>query len=1064
MTTYKKYTHLEHILARPDTYVGSLKPDNSSQWVFENDKIIQKNIRWVPGLYKIYDEILVNAIDQCAVDNSVDVIKVDIVKEPEFYVTILNNGNGIPINKQNDVYIPEMIFGQLLTSSNYDDTQERTTGGRNGYGAKLANVFSDWFEIDIGNPETKRRYIQKWTKNMTTVDKPQITKYSKTKGYVQIKFCPDLKKFDLSKITDDIIALFTKRVYDACACTPEKTKIYLNGKNISIKSFEKYTELYTSNKKIVDLSNERWKVVLSTSETFKQVSFVNGISTTIGGSHIDSVLSQIIKKLTEYLTLKHKELKLKPGYIKDHLFLFVNSVIVNPSFSSQTKEECTTRYKDFGSRCEISDEFIKKIAKLDIIDDIVALAKHKETRELNKTDGKKKSIIKGIPKLEDATKAGTVNSNKCTLILTEGDSAKTFAISGLGVVGREYYGVFPLKGKLLNVRDASINQLLHNDEINNIKQIVGLSQGKEYNSVNELRYGKIMILTDADVDGSHIKGLFINFIHYFWPSLLSYNPSFLVAMRTPIIKVSKGVNIKSFYNCQDYEKWKRTNNTTNWKIKYYKGLGTSTANEAKDYFREMNKNVVSYSNDDKTAESIDLAFKKSLANSRKKWLTEHKPIETEQKNNYTFTEFVDNELIWFSLADNIRSIPNVMDGLKPSQRKVLYACKKRNNTEVKVSQVCGYISTETCYHHGEQSLMSTVINMAQDYVGSNNINLLEPIGQFGTRLMGGKDAASPRYIFTKLNQVADKLFDNRDAPLLKYNDDDGTVIEPKYYVPILPMVLINGSDGIGTGFSTNLPCFNPIDVKNNVVNMLCGKEPIPMTPWYKGFDGTITYDDNGKYTTSGIYKYISKDTVEITELPIGKWTSDFKEFVDGLLSADKIKGYENHSSETKISFKITFKQNPDDVISFLKLSTSINTNNIHLFDENETIKKYTIEQILSEFIKGRMNLYSRRKTHILSELQTESIELTEKMRFIKLVIEGSVDFLKQPTDEIIKKLDTHKFNKNIHNCLLDMKISQFTLENVNSLQTKIDKCNKEFVTMTAKTINALWLDDLSMLK
>ena len=482
------------------------------------------------------------------------------------------------------------------------------------------------------------------------------------------------------------------------------------------------------------------------------------------------------------------------------------STIVNPSFSSQTKEECTTRYKDFGSRFEVSDEFIKKISKLEIIDEIIALAKHKENRELNKTDGKKKSIIKGIPKLEDANKAGTQQSSKCTLILTEGDSAKTFAISGLSVVGREYYGVFPLKGKLLNVRIVT-KQLLANEEINSIKQIIGLQQDRDYKNTDEPRYGRIMILTDADVDGSHIKGLFINFIHHFWPSLLIANKTFLTAMRTPILKVRKNSISKDFYTKQAYDLWIkgiRKDEIKNWNVKYYKGLGTSTALEAKEYFKNMEYNTVSYVGDANNDSSIELAFKKTMSDARKNWIkigSENKQFILDEKK-VTFTDFINKDLIWFSIADNIRSIPNVIDGLKPSQRKVLYACKKRKNTEIKVSQISGYISNETSYHHGEQSLMSTIINMAQNYIGSNNINLLEPIGQFGTRLMGGKDSASPRYIFTKLTPIAYKIFEDNDNSLLAYKEDDGTYIEPAYYVPVIPFILVNGADGIGTGYST----------------------------------------------------------------------------------------------------------------------------------------------------------------------------------------------------------------------------------------------------------------------
>lgn len=1056
MAKYKKFTHLEHILARPDTYVGSLKSDTNYQWVVEDSKMIYKEITWVPGLYKIFDEILVNAIDQCSVDQNVDTIKVNITKE---YISVFNNGMGIPIKKQDDVYIPEMIFGQLLTSSNYDDTEERTTGGRNGYGAKLTNVFSTKFCIDIGDLSTGKRYIQEWSDNMTNVTPCKITKNSKGKGYVKITFYPDFEKFKID-LTDEIIQLFSKRVYDTCACTTDKVKVYLNDKLLNIKSFEKYTDLYTDTKKVVDVSNNRWKVCVTSSESYTQVSFVNGIATTLGGSHVDSVLSQLIKKVTEYLTGKHKDLKIKPGYIKDHLFIFVRSTLINPSFSSQTKEECTSRYKDFGSRFELSDDFVKKVCKLGIIEDIVALARHKENRELNKTDGRKKITIKGIPKLEDANKAGTSQSDKCTLILTEGDSAKTFAISGLGVVGRDYYGVFPLKGKLLNVRDASLKQLLNNEEINNIKQIVGLQQDKEYKDVSDLRYGKIMILTDADVDGSHIKGLFINFIHHFWPSLMNNN--FLSAMRTPIIKAKKGNQTNAFYTKQDYDKWLGTGKI-GWTIKYYKGLGTSTATEAKEYFRSLNENLVQYKKTENSDKDIELAFKKTMSDERKTWLTKSSNKDVLDKSQtVSFTDFIHKDLIWFSIADNIRSIPNMVDGLKPSQRKVLYACRKRQNTEIKVSQLAGYISTETCYHHGEQSLMSTVINMAQDYTGSNNINLLEPIGQFGTRLMGGKDAASPRYIFTKLSGIANKIFDKNDDPLLKYLEDDGTIVEPEYYVPVLPMVLINGSEGIGTGFSTYIPSFSPQDIIDNLKRFAKGKSLQKMKPWFKNFTGKITTEDDIKYTTYGVWSFVKDNEIEITELPIGKWISDYKEFIDNLLSDNKIKGYTNHSTETNVHFRIHLLEpmEPSIVNTFLKLSNTINLSNMHLFDENHKIVKYNSpEDILKAFAKIRLEFYQKRKDHLLNTFNKDINEMTLKMKFIELVENDKIQVFRTPKNTIKENMLKHGFAEDTHEDLLSIKLSQFTKEKVEILKNNIKKLEDNIQVLTKKSTEQLWLDD-----
>ena len=362
----------------------------------------------------------------------------------------------------------------------------------------------------------------------------------------------------------------------------------------------------------------------------------------------------------------------------------------------------------------------------------MALSKFKEMKELQKTDGARKSKITGIPKLDDANKAGTQQSGKCTLIITEGDSAKSLAVAGLSVVGRDYYGVFPLRGKCKNVRDASVKQLTENKEFSDLKKILGLQQGKVYTSLNELRYGRLMIMTDADTDGSHIKGLVLNMIHYFWPSLLDLN--FVVSMVTPIIKATKGSQTMSFYTDSMFRLW-YGNGKSGWKIKYYKGLGTSTSAEAREYFKNIEKLTVKFDTDEKTDDSVVLAFDKTKADSRKTWLLESTEKESSELEipygnveRINITEFIHKDLVNFSLADLKRSIAHVCDGLKPSQRKVMYSCFKKNLTnEMKVAQLAAYVAETSAYHHGEVSLADTIVKLAHNFTGSNNINLLNRV-------------------------------------------------------------------------------------------------------------------------------------------------------------------------------------------------------------------------------------------------------------------------------------------------------------------------------------------------
>ena len=459
-------------------------------------------------------------------------------------------------------------------------------------------------------------------------------------------------------------------------------------------------------------------------------------------------------------------MKITPAIIKDNLVFFVNSVIENPAFSSQTKDTLTTKVVKFGSSYKVNDAFIKKLMKSGIMNLAIQLAKVKEESQIKKQDGSKTVRLKGIPKLEDANFAGGKKSKNCALILTEGDSAKAFAMAGLAVIGRNNYGVFPLKGKLLNVREASVKQRMGNEEIANLSKIIGFKHNVDYKKDEEydkLRYGKIIILTDQDVDGSHIKGLLINYIQCLYPGLVERN-GFITSLSTPIVKAFKGKEEKIFYNLTEYDKWKE--GKTNWKIKYYKGLGTSTSKEAKEYFHNIESKLVLYKwSDDEDLNAITLAFEKSRADDRKKWLLNYDKDEIleNSEKNVSYENFINLELKHFSNDDNMRSIPCMIDGLKPSQRKILFGSYLRNldKDEVKVSQLAGFVSDKACYHHGEASLMGAIVGMAQNYVGSNNVNILVPNGQFGTRLKGGKDSASPRYIWTQIVILLLRFLENQ---------------------------------------------------------------------------------------------------------------------------------------------------------------------------------------------------------------------------------------------------------------------------------------------------------------
>jgi DNA topoisomerase-2 len=1014
-------------------------------WVYnsESESMEFRQVSFVPGLYKIFDEIVVNAADNKHNDKNMNEIRVTISRE-NGEISVWNNGRGIPIeiHSKEKIYVPELIFGHLLTSSNYDDTQQKVTGGRNGFGAKLCNVFSTEFTIETQDSRQKKKYKQTWTDNMTKMGKAKITDVAKGDDYTKVTFKPDFSKFGMEGIDDDFEALVKRRVYDLAGTSSVAVK--LNGTRVPIRNFRKYMEMYTkairkergddgpaTKDEIITCSPDpRWEIGFAVSDgAFQQVSFVNSIATTSGGTHVNYIADQICNRLADQVKKRNKSgATLKTAQIRNHIFIFVNASIVNPAFTSQTKEQLTTKASQFGSKCVLEEDFYKKVLKTEVMSNILHFAEQKADQILKKSDGGRRSRMNN-PKLVEANKAGTREGHHCTLILTEGDSAKGLAMAGRAVVGPDLFGVFPLRGKLLNVRDASFDQISKNQEIQNIKNFIGLQHKKEYTETKGLRYGHIMIMTDQDHDGSHIKGLLINFLQAQFPSLLKI-PEFLIEFITPIIKVWKGdpknpSKSKSFFTMPEYEAWKEEHkDERGWDHKYYKGLGTSSTEDAQVYFRDLDRHLKEFHTmQDKEAELIELAFSKKKADERKEWLRQYKPgtFLDHTTAKITYTDFINKELILFSMADNQRSIPSVVDGLKPGQRKVLYTCFRRNlKKDMKVVELAGLVSGMTAYQHGDTSLQQTIVGLAQTFVGSNNINCLEPSGNFGSRLQGGSDCASARYIYTRLSPFARRVFHIADEPLLTYNMDDGQKIEPETYMPVVPMILINGADGIGTGWSSSIPNYNPEDVVSNIKRLMKGEPIVPMQPWFRGFTGEVVNMGGDRYKFSGIIKETGDKEVEITELPIRTWTQDFKDKLEEIIKAEKvpsfIKDYRDYNTHSKVHFVIQLDEKnmksalSDGLEEKFKLSKTIATTNLVAFDPEGRITKYsTVDDILKEFYTVRLKYYERRKQHQLSELQKELEKLSNQARFVQMIIDGTLVISKKKKSVLVNELKEKSF-------------------------------------------------------
>ena len=1115
---YQQKTDKQHILDAPDTYIGSIEKIDADVWVLEENeagqKIVEKNINYIPALFKLFDEGIVNCRDhvirmlQAVQNKQKDILPVsyiDISIQDDGTIVMVNDGNGIDVAEHPEYkkWIPELIFGHLRTSTNYDKTEKKIVGGKNGFGFKLVLIWSTFGSVETVDHVRGLKYVQEFSNNLDTIGKPHITK-CKTKPYTKITFKPDYQRLGINGLTPDMISLLKKRVYDIAAVTDKSLKVKYNSQPIPIKNFQQYIDLYIGDKdqnpRVYEEADTRWEYAVALSQTheFSQVSFVNGIHTSKGGKHVEYILYQITKKLVAFIE-KKKKITVNANSIKEQLILFLRCDIENPAFDSQTKDYMNTPSSKFGSSCSVSDKFIEKIAKMGVMDAACALTEVKENKAAKKTDGSKTKNIRGIPKLIDANWAGTEKSKLCSIIFCEGDSAKAGIVSGLSSEDRNMFGVYPMKGKILNVRGEATKKISENKEISEIKKILGLETGKVYKDMDDvsksLRYGKVIFMTDQDLDGHHIKGLGINLFQSEWSSLTEI-PGFIGFMNTPILKARKGGKELVFYNEGEYESWKELNESTvsSWNIKYYKGLGTSTGKEFREYFEK--KKIVGFEHTGKSSDdTIDMVFNKKLADERKDWLGtyDRKSYLDTNKTTVKYEEFINKELIHFSKYDCDRSIPNLMDGLKISLRKILYSAFKKNLTsEIKVAQFSGYVSEHSGYHHGEASLNAAIVGMAQNFVGSNNINLFVPNGQFGSRLLGGKDSASERYIFTQLNKITRAIFPEHDDKILQYLNDDGLIVEPLYYAPIVPMVLVNGSKGIGTGFSTEILCYNPLEIMNYLKHKLNEIQPVQeFLPYYEGFKGTISKISESKFLVKGRYEKVAADKIRVTELPVGYWTDDFKEYLEALTeNVDKngkkvtpvVKDYDDMSRDTTVDFVITLTKGKIEELEAVqldngcnglekqfKLYTTCTTTNMHLFDAQDKLKKYEkVSEIIDDYFITRFNMYEQRKKYLIDTLTRQMVILSNKSKYIKEVLDGTIDLRKKKREEVIDMLKGKNYHlkadEEDYKYLIKLPMDAVTEENVAALEKETKQKAEELEVVKNKTIHKMWLDELEVLE
>lgn len=1040
---YDSHTQIENILKRPDTYVGSIEPEEYTTYIIDDEGALsKKTVSICPALINTIREVINNAVDHAIEFEEVTRIDISIVGGE---VSVKNNGPGIPhtIHAKTGVHVPQMVFGTLLASSNYNDNKRRFGTGRNGYGAKLQNIYSEKFSIECQT--SGQVYRQTWTNNMSSVTNPSM-RQKKGNDYTKVSFKLDHSKYGC-EVDSDHVGVLRYLVYAASSVT--RPRFTFNGVTVPIKKFKDLLSMHDVDKSFY-IHGEHWDVAIqATPDKLDDISYVNTLFTSDGGTHLNYIRSKVKAGIKKYLTGAMKKLS-----FDDNVRIVVSAFISNPSFSSQTKSMLKTPSKKFDTSCDLTDAFFSKFVKKSGIQEILSAKMNRvETKLAKKTDGKKTSRITGLPKLVDANFAGTRKSSDCYLLLTEGDSAQAGAVAGISQIGNDYWGAFPIKGKFINA--FKTKKLQANKEYMALKKILGLKEGVKYTDTSQLRYGHVIPFTDQDTDGFHIKGLVMSLFLSEYPELFSL-PGFIMFFITPVAKCTLRNQSKSFYNMIECTEF--IENNPQWTVSYYKGLGTSTPKEMKEYFANVSEHLIHVDHDQHADELMKTVFDNSPAimKKRKRWI--NKEVESTvdfSSRRITVSDFINKELHLYALDTLTRALPNVIDSFKDGQRKIMFTFFEKIKSTIVVEAASGIVASTTNYHHGQNSLMDTITNLAQDYVGSNNLNLLEPKGQFGDRSTNGKNACAGRYTKTFVRDIAKLIYRKEDECILEYGFEEGIRCEPKYYIPIIPMILINGCNGIAFGWSTTILPHNPLEIIDWLMDAIKSNFTIAyptLHPWYRGFTGKVNELKENSYELVG--NVVREGPLyTITEIPPGVATDDVCEALDGL---DHVV-YCEKKSESSVQLKVT-KQLTDKQLKIVKL---VNSNNMHAFNEKGVVNNYSsTRDILSNFVKVRLGAYQKRKVKMIELMKIEQLELLQKVRFIDLILSGTLETKNRPKCDILSDLERHGLDEKF------MKMTQWatTKERVQELHDKCSQIDEEIRSLELKHIHEIWLQELSELR
>jgi len=1144
---YRQVTHREHVYGPgADNYIGCTEPVSRVEWFYVNGKYEKHNTSIPPGLVSLYKEILDNAVDnarrtQRKGQNPGQIL----VTFDEMTISVTNYGDPIPIAQTQTVdgriiYLPQMIFGEMLSSSNYTDN--RQDGGKNGIGAKATNIFSKWFCVIVCDAVSQIKYTQIWKNNMLEVNPPILEPYTENYSQVTISYVADFLRFGMNTgNTPEILSLYQRLLFDKSYLLG--IPVVFNNEHFNFSEDKNYAALCfgeEASKEIIlhkQLDNAGFPVVrlmiADTPGAGSFLSFVNGLPTNDGGVHVikayEAFGHPLVKLVNQYAaegkkppktgktksTLKVKETKPKeekPVYsiniseVKNHVSIILAVEVVNPHFGGQTKSKLESGKMD---KIAITDETLKKAYKWKMMDRLYAAVQNKHFNALAAEENSKKRIgahLGNYGKGVDANFADTSKRNQTSLIITEGKSGKGYADTFIALnKASDYYGILPIQGKLLNCAKHDLAKIMSDKEIKVLRGMLGLQMGANYTDpsiLNTLRYGSLLIMTDADLDGYHILGLIINFLYVYCPSLLAIG--YVRYWRTPIVKFSGNKNENFyFYNLADSEKWYLENGAIkNWDRQYFKGLGGSEKKDIEMHIREP-KTVI-YLYDEHASYYINLVFGKEMETNRKIWMYQNRVIdnyiEVAEITYQPISHFLNNEVLEYSISTITRAIPSLLDSFKDSQRKIIYVCLEKvkvwkngrppEKNEVKVSQLGGMVAGNTDYVHGESNISKTIIGLARNYCGTNNLNLLYPKGQFGNTISGSEAASQDRYIHTYPEKILELIIKKEDKEILDYNIDCGEKYEPSRYYMTIPLILVNGGKGIATGFSSRIPAHNPLDIIIWLKNRLTNAPSFPMlVPWYRSFTGKITLVDRKKkqdtVDDSDLYNEINGVIVKpsvsmisygvfeqqgnnilVSVLPIEVWADKYLSFIkNNLLAENLIDSYTKYSSfdeyenECNQFLLINYKGKVNH--KALGLISSFAMSNMVVLNNNNIPCKYnSAEELIEAFYQLRLPLFQKRKDYLISEIDKKIRKCNELMAFILAYLEGKLIINRRAKKDILQDMIQLGLNTEL---LSLVKIVKLTKDELDKNLEKIAKLQEERKIIENKTLCQMWYDDLQEL-